>query len=233
MQINNTQDYRRLFIQLAIEANALRFGSFTLKSGRTSPYFFNAGEFNRGSHLAQLGYCYAAKIVESGLEFDLLFGPAYKGIPLVAVTAAALATHFERDVPYAFNRKEAKQHGEGGSFVGSPPEGRVLVIDDVITAGTAIREAVKMLENCPGTQVCGVLVGLDRQEVLDDTAENGLSAVHALSQALRAPVESIANLEHILDYLSNNATTLGGTSTKLIDDIKEYRRRYGCRSIKN
>jgi len=225
------QDYRHLFIQLAIKANALRFGSFTLKSGRTSPYFFNAGEFNRGSHLAELGYCYAAKIAESGLEFDLLFGPAYKGIPLVAVTAAALATHFERDVPYAFNRKEAKQHGEGGTFVGTAPEGRVLIIDDVITAGTAIREVVQMLENRPGAQVCGVLVGLDRQEVLDETADTGLSAVDVLSQTLRVPVESIANLEHILDYLSNNGTILSGSSTKLIEEIKEYRRRYGCKSI--
>ena len=223
------QDFSQQFIQLALEAEALRFGSFTLKSGRVSPYFFNAGQFNHGSHLAKLGYCYAAKIVETGIDFDLLFGPAYKGIPLVAVTAAALSTHFDIDIPYAFNRKEAKQHGEGGTFVGASPEGRVLVIDDVITAGTAIKEVVQLLDASTSASVCGVIVGLDRQEVLPEPGHNsGLSAVESLSQSLGVTIESIANLEHILSYLSNNPSNVSGTSSKLITEIKEYRKHYGC-----
>ncbi len=226
------QAYQETFIKLAIEAEALRFGQFTLKSGRQSPYFFNAGQFNRGSHLATLGHCYAEKIVAMNQPFDVLFGPAYKGIPLVAATAAALAEHFDRDVPYAFNRKETKAHGEGGLFVGAPVTGRVLIVDDVITAGTAIREVAALLESGGQATVGGVLVGLDRQEVASGGGQQGLSALEAMKDSLNAPVESIVKLEHLLEYLSNNSPIDDDESAKLIGAIKDYQASYGCSSCK-
>ena len=157
------QDYQARFVEYCLQRGALKFGEFTLKSGRVSPYFFNAGIFNRGADLASLAGFYADAIVDSKIEFDLLFGPAYKGIPLAAVTASALFQHHQRDIPYAFNRKEIKDHGEGGSIVGAEVDGRVMIIDDVITAGTAIGEA-RQLISALGGEVCAVAVALDRQE---------------------------------------------------------------------
>ncbi|NNL57388.1 MAG: orotate phosphoribosyltransferase, partial [Pseudomonadales bacterium] len=219
------QDFQNRFIELCLTANALRFGEFTLKSGRSSPYFFNAGEFNRGSHLATLGECYAAKIVDSGIAFDSLFGPAYKGIPLVAVTAAALASQHGIDVPYTFNRKEAKAHGEGGNLVGAELRGRILIVDDVITAGTAVREVIKMLGGHSGVSTAGVLVGLDRQE----RSQGELSAVEALQTEFTIAVESIIGVEHLLEYLSKDTANLAN-SPKLIARMQEYRQKYGSQS---
>jgi len=191
--IRNTstvQEYQRTFIELAMSRNALRFGSFKLKSGRESPYFFNAGLFNDGEAIAVLGQCYAAALARSGLEYDMLFGPAYKGIPLATTTAVALAEHHHRSVPWAFNRKEAKDHGEGGNIVGSPLKGRVVIVDDVITAGTAIRESVDLIR-ASGAEVVGVALALDRQErgqgtqsaVQEVTAQFGLRCVSILTLA--------------------------------------------------
>ena len=157
------KDYQNDFIEFAIQAGVLRFGEFTLKSGRTSTYFFNAGLFNTGEHLAKLGRCYAQAIVDSGIDFDVLFGPAYKGIPLAAAASIALAEQHGKNIPWCFNRKEAKDHGEGGNLVGSPLVGRILVIDDVITAGTAIRESVDIIKSA-GAELVGVVIALDRQE---------------------------------------------------------------------
>lgn len=216
------QDFQSQFIQLCIEAGALRFGEFTLKSGRVSPYFFNAGEFNRGSHLARLGDCYADKIVASGIAFDGLFGPAYKGIPLVAVTAAALATRHGIDMPYTFNRKEAKAHGEGGTLVGSKLDGRILIVDDVITAGTAVREVVELLASQRGVSVAGVVVGLDRQE----RSDGDYSAIEALKRDFNIEAGSIIGVEHLLEYLSKDSAILAD-SPKLLLLMKEYRQKYG------
>lgn len=187
----------RDFIRLALAQNALRFGEFTLKSGRISPYFFNAGHFSSGSSLAALGRCYAAAIAAADLRFDMLFGPAYKGIPLSVATAIAMAEQ-GRDVPCAFNRKEAKAHGEGGSLIGAPLAGRVLIIDDVITAGTAVREVVSLIRGA-GAQIAGVVIGLDRDEV----GPHGRSAVEELAAELSAPVVSIAKLGDIVGFLEN------------------------------
>ena len=217
-------DFQQAFIDLAVSAQALRFGEFTLKSGRNSPYFFNAGQFSRGEQLAKLGQCYASKIVESGIEFDLLFGPAYKGIPLVAVTAAALSTDHGIDVPYAFNRKEAKRHGEGGSIVGAELAGQILIVDDVITAGTAIREVIQLLgSEAEGAKVCGVVIGLDRQE----KAVEDKSAVEALRAEFGIGVQSIINVKHLLEYLENNVTD-DGSSRQQILRMQDYWQKYGC-----
>lgn len=213
--------FQQQFINLALSAEALRFGNFMLKSGRNSPYFFNAGQFNSGLALAKLGECYAAKIVSSKIEFDMLFGPAYKGIPLVAVTAAALALNHNRDVPYAFNRKEAKSHGEGGSFVGSELYGKVLIIDDVITAGTAIREVIEMLKLHHEAHVSGVVIGLDRKEV----SRGKLSAVMALQQEFDIDVQSIINIEHLMEYLSNNNSN--AESAAQLKAMQNYWQQYG------
>ncbi|HLR16890.1 MAG TPA: orotate phosphoribosyltransferase [Alcanivoracaceae bacterium] len=210
------QAYQREFIQFAMQQEALKFGEFTLKSGRKSPYFFNAGTFNTGKTLAQLGRFYADAIIASGIEFDMLFGPAYKGIPLVAAVAVALAEHYDRDVPWAFNRKEAKDHGEGGWLVGAPLAGNVLVIDDVITAGTAIREVASMLAETPA-HMCGVVVALDRQE----KGQRELSAIQEVEQSLQIPVACIVDLGDIIMYLD------GASKPQQLEAMQEYRRQYG------
>lgn len=211
------QRYQTEFIELARHYEVLRFGEFTLKSGRSSPYFFNAGAFNSGKALAALGRCYAQCIVDSGLEFDVLLGPAYKGIPLAAVTAVALAEQHNRDVPFAYNRKEAKNHGEGGVLVGAPLKGRVLVIDDVITAGTAVREVIAMIESANAT-LAGVTIGLNREE----KGAGELSAIQEIEQAHQIPVLSIINMSHIIEYLEQ-----AGDSAEALAAMRQYRERYG------
>jgi orotate phosphoribosyltransferase len=210
-------NYKTQFIDNAIASGALKFGQFRLKSGRVSPHFFNAGEFYRGRALAALGQCYAAAIVESGIEFDVLFGPAYKGITLAAATSVALAEHHDLDVPYCFNRKEAKSHGEGGTIVGAPLEGRVLIIDDVITAGTAIREVMAMVD-AADAQPAGVVIGLDRKE----RGNTDKSAIQEVEQQFDIPVVSIIDIDDILTYLD------GKPDMKLlVEQIQEYRQEYG------
>jgi orotate phosphoribosyltransferase len=209
------QAYQSEFIDLARRCDVLKFGEFTLKSGRISPYFFNAGAFSSGAALALLGRCYAQCIVDAGVHFDILLGPAYKGIPLAAATAVALADHHGRDVAFAYNRKEAKAHGEGGTLVGAPLRGRVLVIDDVITAGTAVREVILMIRTA-GAELAGVVIGLDRQE----RGAGELSAVQEVQQTEGVPVFSIINMGHIIAYLE--ATDQGPLSA-----MREYRNSYG------
>lgn len=206
------------FIQLARKSEVLKFGEFTLKSGRVSPYFFNAGAFATGATLAALGRCYAHCIVDSGVHFDVLLGPAYKGIPLAAATAVALADHHGLDVPFAYNRKEAKAHGEGGVLVGSPLKGRVLVIDDVITAGTAVREVIKIIDEA-GADLAGVVIGLDRQE----RGAGELSAIQEVERLYGAPVLSIINMGHIIDYLETADQGAGGA----LAAMRQYRKKYG------
>ena len=191
-------DHRSDFIELALRHRALRFGDFTLKSGRRSPYFFNAGEISSGAALAVLGRCYAAAIAASGVEFDMLFGPAYKGIPLAVATAVAIAGDSGRDVPCAFDRKEAKTHGEGGALIGAPLAGRVLIVDDVITAGTAVRSVARLI-SAAGARIAGVVLGLDRAERGAGTE----SAVVELSRELGVPVFAIARLDDIVAYLED------------------------------
>lgn len=191
--------YKQEFLDLALELGVLRFGEFTLKSGRVSPYFFNTGLFSTGYAAAKLGRYYAAAIAASRVEYDMLFGPAYKGIPLVALAAAALAEHHDVDVPYTFNRKEAKKHGEGGVVVGAPLSGKVLIVDDVITAGTAAREAQQIITSA-GAEVAGLVISLDREEIGQDSR----SAVQELEQALGIPVISIVRLEDLIDLLEES-----------------------------
>ena len=210
------EQYQNDFVDFMLEIGALKFGEFTLKSGRVSPYFFNAGQFNQGSHLSQLGQFYAQAIEASGIKFDVLFGPAYKGIPLVAATAIALNDSFNVSVPYSFNRKEAKDHGEGGNIVGHPLEGDILIIDDVITAGTAIREAQDII-NANGAKTKGVVVALDRQE----KGKGELSAIQEVEQDFGIAVVSIINLSHIVDYLQAN------DDKNIISRIESYRSQYG------
>jgi len=211
------QDYQRDFIRFAIERGVLRFGEFTLKSGRTSPYFFNAGLFNSGIALSELGRFYAAAVVQSGISFDVLFGPAYKGIPLAAATAVALAERHGLDLPWCFNRKEAKDHGEGGSLVGAPLVGRVLIVDDVITAGTAIREVMQIIDG-QGAQAAGVLIALNRQERGRET----LSAIQEVERDFKMPVVSIVSLEQVLEYLAGDAEL-----KKYLPAVEAYRAQYG------
>lgn len=209
--------YKEQFIDFALSRGALKFGEFTLKSGRMSPYFFNAGTFNSGAALAALGRYYADAIVASGLHFDMLFGPAYKGIPLVATVAVALAEHHGRDLPWAFNRKEAKNHGEGGWLVGAPLAGRVLVIDDVITAGTAIREVAALFEHTEAT-MAGVMVAVDRQE----RGQGSLSAIQEVEQVLGVPVQSIVGLTDIIQYLGSHPS-----QDEQLARMQTYRSQYG------
>lgn len=210
-------DYQREFLNFAIDTEVLRFGEFTLKSGRQSPYFFNAGLFNTGNRLARLGRFYAAAIVASGVEFDVLFGPAYKGIPLAAAAAIALADQHGRDVPYSFNRKEAKDHGEGGNLVGAPLKGRVLIVDDVITAGTAIRESLDLI-NAAGATAAGVVIALNRQE----RGKGARSAIQEVEQDLGIRVISIAALDQLVDYLAAQP----GREAQ-VAAIRAYRAEYG------
>jgi len=210
------EQYQNDFVDFMLEIEALKFGEFTLKSGRVSPYFFNAGQFNQGNHLSRLGQFYAQAIEASGIKFDVLFGPAYKGIPLVAATAIALNDSFNRSVPYSFNRKEAKDHGEGGNIVGHPLEGDILIIDDVITAGTAIGEAKDIID-ANGAKTKGVVVALDRQE----KGKGELSAIQEVEQNFGIAVVSIINLSHIVDYLKAN------NDKNIISRIESYRSQYG------
>jgi orotate phosphoribosyltransferase len=211
-------DYQTAFIELARRSEVLKFGSFTLKSGRISPYFFNAGAFASGGALATLGRCYAHCIMQSKVPFDVLLGPAYKGIPLAAATAVALAEHHALDVPFAYNRKEAKSHGEGGTLVGAPLRGRVLVIDDVITAGTAVREVIGMIR-AAGAELAGVVIGLDRQE----RGAGQQSAVQELALSEGVQVLSIVNMGHIIDYLAAAEHVPAGA----LDAMQQYREQYG------
>jgi orotate phosphoribosyltransferase len=214
------RDYQREFIQFAIEQNVLRFGEFTLKSGRVSPYFFNAGLFNTGTALAKLGRFYAAAIEDAGIEFDVLFGPAYKGIPLAASAAVALSNDFNRDVPYVFNRKEAKDHGEGGNLVGAPLEGRVMIIDDVITAGTAIREVMEII-NANQATPAAVMIALNRME----KGKGELSAIQEVERDYGMQVVSIVSLDDIVEYLSE-----AGGYDEAIAAINAYREQYGIQA---
>ncbi|MBD3670429.1 MAG: orotate phosphoribosyltransferase [Gammaproteobacteria bacterium] len=209
--------YQQEFIQFALECEVLRFGEFTLKSGRSSPYFFNAGLFNTGAMLARLGRFYAQAIVDSGIDFDVLFGPAYKGIPLAATSAVALADHHHRDIPYAFNRKEAKDHGEGGNIVGSALTGRILIIDDVITAGTAIRESMDII-SAHGAEPAGVVIALDRQE----RGKGELSAIQEVERDYGIPVLSIVKLEQLVQFLEQSTDYSHHLQT-----VRDYREQYG------
>ena len=211
------QVYKKEFIDLALELEVLRFGEFTLKSGRVSPYFFNAGLFNTGYAAAKLGRYYAAAIADADIDFDMLFGPAYKGIPLATLAAAALAEHQNIDVPFAFNRKEAKAHGEGGAIVGAPLGGRVLIVDDVITAGTAVRDAYQII-SAVGADVAGLVISLDRQE----RGQGQLSAVQELRQSLNIPVIAIITLADLIDTLEESTEY-----EKFLEPVMEYRRQYG------
>ena len=209
-------DFRQAFIRFAVEQKVLCFGEFMTKAGRLSPYFFNAGLFHHGVALKTLAQFYAKAIAESGLAFDMLFGPAYKGIPLVAATAIAFADH-GRDVPYAFNRKEAKDHGEGGAVIGAPLGGRVLIVDDVISAGTSVRESITLLREARATPA-GVVIALDRME----RGESTLSAVQEVRERYGMPVISIATLDDLVGYLAMEPALTGQ-----LDAVRRYRERYG------
>lgn len=213
-------NYKKQFLEFAISMNVLRFGEFRLKSERLSPYFFNAGLFSDGESLTRLGRFYSTALLESGIGFDILFGPAYKGIPLVSATAISLKTDHGVNVPYAYNRKEIKDHGEGGQLVGAPLQGKVIIIDDVITAGTAVREAFELLETeAPaGTQVTGVLVAIDRQE----RGEGKLSAIQEIEREYGVPVISIIKLEQIIEFLEAD-----GQFRVELESMRRYRVEYG------
>jgi len=213
------QEYQKSFIQFVINHDILRFGSFTLKSGRISPYFFNAGLFNTGKKLAFLGKCYADALASSDVDFDTLFGPAYKGIPLVSITAYALAEQHQIDKPYCFNRKEAKDHGEGGSIVGSPLQGRVMVVDDVITAGTAIAEAAALIERQSAT-LAGIVVSVDRQE----KGRGELSAIQEIERNHGINVISIVGLDDIIQYLQQQDDSL---LNQYLDSVIAYQKLHG------
>ena len=209
--------YQREFIEFALEKEVLKFGEFTLKSGRKSPYFFNAGLFNTGRDLARLGRFYAAALADSGIKFDVLFGPAYKGIPIATTTAVALADHHDIDTPYCFNRKEAKDHGEGGNLVGTALEGRIMLVDDVITAGTAIRESMEIIKE-NGADLAGVLVAIDRQE----KGKSDLSAIQEVERDFGCVVISIISLGDLVTYLEEK-----GDADEHLEAVKAYRSEYG------
>lgn len=211
------KDYQREFIEFALDHDVLRFGEFTLKSGRRSPYFFNAGLFNTGGRLAGLGRYYADAIVTEAPDFDVLLGPAYKGIPIASATAVQLSALHGRDVPWSFNRKEAKDHGEGGLIVGSPLEGRVLVVDDVITAGTAIREVMSIVASA-GAQVAGIVVAVDRQE----RGQGELSAIQEVERDFDVPVASIIGFDQIIEYVEQS-----GRHAEHLDAVRGYREEFG------
>nr|WP_321241513.1 orotate phosphoribosyltransferase [uncultured Tolumonas sp.] len=209
--------YQREFIEFALEKKVLKFGEFTLKSGRKSPYFFNAGLFNSGRDLAKLGRYYAAALVDSAINYDVLFGPAYKGIPIASATAVQLAELHDQDVPWCFNRKEAKDHGEGGNLVGSPLKGRIMLVDDVITAGTAIRESMDLI-HANGAELAGVLIALDRQE----KGKGELSAIQEVQRDYNAPVIAIITLGDLISYLETQPEM-----AVYLEKVKEYRASYG------
>jgi len=211
------KEYQKEFIEFALEKQVLKFGQFTLKSGRISPYFFNAGLFNSGRDLARLGRFYAAALMDSGIDYDLLFGPAYKGIPIATTTAVALANDYDLDVPYCFNRKEAKTHGEGGSLVGSELQGKIMLVDDVITAGTAIRESMDIIQ-AHHAQLAGVLIALDRQE----KGKAELSAIQEVERDYGAKVISIVQLSDLITYLEENSEM-----QEHLAAVKAYREQYG------
>ncbi|WP_127960037.1 orotate phosphoribosyltransferase [Serratia microhaemolytica] len=211
------QGYQRQFIEFALSRQVLKFGQFTLKSGRCSPYFFNAGLFSSGRDLALLGRFYAQALLASGIEFDLLFGPAYKGIPIASATAIALAEHHDRDVPYCFNRKEAKDHGEGGLLVGSQLQGRVMLVDDVITAGTAIRESMTIIQYHDAS-LAGVLISLDRQE----RGRGDISAIQEVERDYHCKVISIITLQDLISYLEQTPEM-----AQHLDAVCAYRQQYG------
>lgn len=213
------QDYKKQFLEFALNANALQFGQFTLKSGRTSPYFFNTGVFATGHQLSQLGLFYASAIHNSGIEYDMIFGPAYKGIPLVISAGIALAEHFDTNKSICFNRKEVKDHGEGGMIIGAPLQGKVLVIDDVITAGTALRQSVQIIQQ-HSAQLAGVVVSFDRQE----RGQGKLSAIQEVQNEHKVPVFTIATLDDLLTFLSNEQKF-----SQIIDEIMLYRQLYGIK----
>jgi len=215
--VDQLRDYQREFIRFALGLGVLRFGEFTLKSGRVSPYFFNAGLFNTGSRLAELGRFYADAIVASGIDYDVLLGPAYKGIPIAAATAVQLSERHGLDVPWAFNRKEAKDHGEGGLIVGTPLEGRVLIVDDVITSGAAIREVMGVVDASPG-ELAGVVVSVDRQE--RGTGE--LSAIQEVERDHGVQVHSIVSLSDLIAFLHET-----GEHAEQLPAVVEYRAQYG------
>jgi len=208
-------DYQRDFISYALDCGVLKFGNFLLKSGRNSPYFFNTGLFNTGAQLGKLGQFYAQALIQSNLKPDILYGPAYKGIPLVSTTAIAYAHLNNNDIPFVFNRKEAKDHGEGGLLVGAPLQGNVIILDDVITAGTSVRESVEIIRNANATPI-GVLIALDRQE----KGQNNISAIQEVSDHFGIPVISIITLANIIEYLSIE-------DSQQLNAINEYRRAYG------
>ena len=208
-------DYQKDFITYALDCGALKFGEFLLKSGRTSPYFFNTGLFNTGAQLGKLGYFYAQALIQSGIKADILYGPAYKGITLVSTTSIAYAQITGEDIPFAFNRKEVKDHGEGGSLVGAPLQGKVVILDDVITAGTSVRESVDIIRNA-GATPAGVLIALDRQE----KGQNNNSAIQEVQDQFNMPVIAIITLANIIDYLTADASDQ-------LNAIKDYQRLYG------
>jgi orotate phosphoribosyltransferase len=213
------QDYQRAFIEFALERQVLKFGQFELKSGRISPYFFNAGLFNTGQDLAKLGQYYAQALMAANIDYDVLFGPAYKGIPIATTTAVALADKHNVDVPYCFNRKEAKKHGEGGNLVGSPLSGRIMLVDDVITAGTAIRESMQLIEQNKA-QLAGVLIALDRQE----KGKGELSAIQEVERDFGTQVVSIVTLADLVEYLQETPDM-----HEHLAAIQQYRQDYGIK----
>jgi orotate phosphoribosyltransferase len=208
-------DYQNHFISYALSCNVLKFGAFQLKSGRTSPYFFNTGLFDTGRKLEKLGQFYAQALIESGIKPDILYGPAYKGIPLVSATSIAYAKLSSEDVPFAFNRKEAKDHGEGGSLIGAALKGKVIIVDDVITAGTSVRESVEIIRNA-NAQPSGVLIALDRQE----KGLNAISAIEEVKLTYNMPVIPIITLANIIEYLATDGS-------RSLEAIQEYQRLYG------
>jgi orotate phosphoribosyltransferase len=218
------EQYQLSFIDLALRRDALRFGRFTLKSGRDSPYFFDAGVFSDGEATAVLGRCYADAIMACGPGFDTLFGPAYKGIPLATATAVALSVHHGRSVPYAFNRKEAKDHGEGGALVGTPLAGRVLIVDDVISAGTAVRESLGLIR-AAGAQPVGVALALDRQE----RGQGALSAVQEVEQTYGLRCVSIVTLADLIEALTRGPDGRARISDDQLTALRAYQERYGVR----
>ena len=213
------ENYKQKFISLSLEIGALKFGEFQLKSGRISPYFFNMGLFSSGPLIKNIGDFYAAALVSSNINYDIVFGPAYKGIPIVTALASSLSISYQLDKPFVYNRKEVKNHGEGGVTVGKELRGNVVIVDDVITAGTAIREAVDIINNA-GATTTGIVISLDRQE----RGIGNLSAAKEISNALNIPVISIVNLDEVIDYIDNNPSDYG----QHIDKIKKYREEYGA-----